>query len=472
MPHALIVDDDVSHRESLAAIVADEGFSTSLARDLREGFEQIGRQRPDVVLSEVDLPDGSGLNLLRERDARSGVEMILMTNRASIDGAVDALRLGASDYLVKPIDPRRLKIILARVPRTQDLRAEIADLRESLRQSGRFGPMLGRSPVMQRLYDEIVRVAPTESTLFLVGERGTGKELVAQTVHEFSLRRRQPFVPVSCAGLSPSLVEAALFGQEGSGVNAPHPGHVERAKFGTLFIDEITEVPIDLQVKLLRVIETSTSLRVGGSRSIPTDVRVIGATNRDPREAVAQGILHADLFHRLNVSTVALPPLRARDADAQLLANAFLDDLDGRGRVRKVFAPAVLLQMLSYEWPGNVLELKTYVQRSFILSDGPVIYAPIGAMVPGLHSSLTETVPIPVGMSLAEADKRLIFATLKHVAGVRKRAAEVLGISSKTLYNRLIEYGAEGTNGQEADGEGRVASSLDGHDTSLAAPLQ
>jgi two-component system response regulator AtoC len=455
MPHALIVDDDASTRDALAAIVASEGFTTSIARDLREGIVQIGRHQPDVVLSDLKLPDGSGLNLLREIDIKSGVEMILMTGHASVDSAVDALRLGVADYLVKPINTQRLKAILARVPRTQDLRAEISDLRGALLEFGRFGSMLGRSPAMHRLYDEIVRVAPTEATVFLVGESGTGKELAAQTVHELSLRRKQAFVPVNCGAISPTLIESEMFGHERgsfSGAERQHKGYFERATGGTLFLDEITEMPLDLQTKLLRILETGMLLRVGASRETATDVRVIAATNRDPREAVARGRLREDLFHRLNVFPIQLPPLRARDADAQLLAQTFLDGLNADTRARKMFAPEVLLQMLAYEWPGNVRELKNYVQRSFILADGPVVNAPIAAMALGLHSPLAETVSIPIGMSLADADKRLIFATLKHVGNVKKRAAEVLGISSKTLYNRLIEYGAADASEAAADG--------------------
>ena len=448
MPHILIVDDDANTRDALSAMVASEGFTVSTARDLRDGIVQIGRQQPDVVLSDLKLPDGSGLNLLREIDVRSGVEMIVMTGHASVDTAVDALRIGVADYLVKPVNLGRLKAILSRVPRTRDLHAEIGDLREALRQYGRFGSMLGRSPAMHKLYDEIIRVAPTEATVLLVGESGTGKELAAQTVHELSLRRKQLFVPVNCGAISPSLIESEMFGHErGSftGADRQHKGFFERADGGTLFLDEITEMPIDLQIKLLRVLETGLLSRVGSTRETAIDVRVIAATNRDPHEAVERGRLREDLFHRLNVFPLNLPPLRHRDGDVQLLAQTFLDTMNADARTRKTFAPEVLEQMLMHEWPGNVRELKNYVQRSFILSDDARIVTPVQALSLGAPGPMIrQTVSIPIGTSLAEADRQLIFATLKQVGGVKKRAAEVLGISAKTLYNRLLEYGVDG----------------------------
>jgi len=447
MPHILIVDDDANTREALSTMAVAEGFTVSTARDLRDGIVQIGRQQPDVVLSDLKLPDGSGLSLLRELDPKSGVEMIVMTGYASVDSAVDALRIGVADYLVKPVNLGRLKAILSRVPRTRDLHAEIVDLRETLREYGRFGSMLGRSRAMHKLYDEIVRVAPTEATVLLVGESGTGKELAAQTVHELSLRRKQAFVPVNCGAISPSLIESEMFGHErGSftGADRQHKGFFERADGGTLFLDEITEMPVDLQIKLLRVLETGILSRVGATRETAVDVRVIAATNRDPHEAVERGRLREDLFHRLNVFPLHLPPLRHREGDVQLLAQSFLDAMNTEARTKKSFDPGVFEQMLMHEWPGNVRELKNYVQRSFILSDDARIVTPVQALsLVGSGTTVRQTVSIAIGMSLAEADRQLIFATLKQVGGVKKRAAEVLGISAKTLYNRLLEYGVD-----------------------------
>ncbi|MGA2552860.1 MAG: sigma-54 dependent transcriptional regulator, partial [Burkholderiaceae bacterium] len=277
MPHVLIVDDEPNTRAALAEIAAAEGFTTASAGDLREARIHIVRQAPDVVLTDLRLPDGSGMDLFEDLN-RGSVEVILITGHASVESAVDALRLGAADYLVKPINIQRLKSILDRVPRSTDLKAEIGSLRGELRRFGRFGKMLGNSEAMQSLYDQIGRVAPTEATVLLIGESGTGKELAAQTIHDLSLRRKQPFLPVNCGAISPNLIESEMFGHErGSftGADRQHKGYFERANGGTLFLDEITEMPIELQVKLLRVLESGLFMRVGTNREIETDVRVI-----------------------------------------------------------------------------------------------------------------------------------------------------------------------------------------------------
>ncbi|VCU69847.1 Transcriptional regulatory protein ZraR [Pigmentiphaga humi] len=447
MPHVLIVDDEPNTRAALAEIVADEGFTTAVAADLREARIQIVRQNPDVVLTDLKLPDGSGMDLFKELDPSIPVEVILITGHASVESAVDALRLGAADYLIKPINMQRLKAILDRIPRAGDLKAEIGSLRGELRRFGRFGRMLGHSAAMQSLYDQIGKVAPTEATVLLVGESGTGKELAAQTVHELSLRRKRPFLAVNCGAISPNLIESEMFGHErGSftGAERQHKGYFERSHGGTLFLDEITEMPIELQVKLLRVLETGMFMRVGTNQEIECDVRIVAATNRNPQEAVADGKLREDLYHRLNVFPIDLPPLRARGKDVELLAQSFLDQLNEAHRTAKSFAPAMLADMAAHAWPGNVRELKNYVHRAFIMSDDGLIdtvAAPI-RLAPAGKAETESIISIAVGTSLAEADRKLIFATLQHCGGVKKHAAEVLGISLKTLYNRLEEYAA------------------------------
>ena len=459
MPHVLIVDDDDNTRLALQEIVVAEGFTVALAADVREGTIQLGRQTPDAILSDLRLPDGNGLDLLRSLESRSGVEMILMTGHASVDSAVDALRLGVADYLVKPINIQRLRAILARIPRAVDLHAEIVALRETLRQYGRFGSMLGNSPAMQKLYDEMMRVAPTEATVLLVGESGTGKELAAQTLHELSLRRKRTFLAVNCGAISPNLIESEMFGHErGSftGAERQHKGYFERADGGTLFLDEITEMPLELQVKLLRVLETGLFMRVGTIKETAADVRVIAATNRDPEEAVRQGRLREDLYHRLNVFPLELPPLRARADDVRMLADSFLERLNEAGRTRKSFASAIVDGLRAHDWPGNVRELKNFVQRAYILADENELDTPVSPVSMSLGArAATETVSITMGTSLAEAERKLIFATLKRYNGVKRRAAQILGISSKTLYNRLEEYNAEAIDlsGETVDAE-------------------
>ncbi|MEZ0189020.1 sigma-54-dependent transcriptional regulator [Ralstonia solanacearum] len=456
MPHILIVEDDASARAALGELVSAEGFTTAQAGSLRDARIQISRHSPDAVLIDLVLPDGNGMDLLEDIPSHSGTEIIVMTGHASVETAVEALRMGAADYLVKPVNFQRLKSILARIPRPGDLKAEIGNLRGELRRLGLFGQMLGNSPAMQTLYDQVSRVAPTEATVLLIGESGTGKELAAQTIHDLSLRRKQPFLPVNCGAISPNLIESEMFGHErGSftGADRQHKGYFERANGGTLFLDEITEMPVELQVKLLRVLETGVFMRVGTNREIDTDVRVIAATNRDPEEAVADGKLRADLYHRLNVFPLQLPPLRERGKDVELLAQHFLDQLNAHNNTKKTFLPQAMDTLRAYNWPGNVRELRNYVQRAYIMSDDTGISTEaVPLQVSTTQTSSGSTLTIPVGTSLASADKKIILATLEQCGGVKKRAAELLGISLKTLYNRLEEYGnsgnSEGENGK------------------------
>lgn len=443
MPHVLIVDDDASTREVLGEIAAAEGFSTAAAGSIREAQAQIMHQRPDVVLIDLKLPDGNGMDLFKDIEPRPTTEIVLITGHASVETAVEALRLGAVDYLTKPINFRRLKAVLSRIPRTVDLKAEIGVLRSELRRLGHFGQMLGAAPVMQKLYNHISRVAPTEATVLLLGESGTGKELAARTIHELSLRQKHPFLPVNCGAISPQLIESEIFGHEkGSftGADRQHKGYFERANGGTLFLDEITEMPVELQVKLLRVLETGSFMRIGSNQEIETDVRVIAATNRDPETAVAEGKLRLDLYHRLNVFPLKIPPLRERGTDTELLAQHFLDELNAAHGANKELSPEGLSCLNNYHWPGNVRELRNYMQRAFILSDHTIDASALAPVIT-TQSPVGLTLAIPVGTSLADVDRKLIYATLELCGGVKKRAADILGISLKTLYNRLEEYG-------------------------------
>src|SRR6185295_15189390 len=340
MPDALLVDDDASTLQALSELVAREGFTPHEARNLEEARAQLRKVVPDVVLTDLILPDGKGLDLLSELNGNTTTEVVLITGHASIDSAVEALRLGVSDYLTKPLDVGRLKSVLANAARTRELKREIRTLRTTLRQLGRFGALLGASAGMQKVYDLIARVAATDATVFVVGESGTGKEVVAQTIHEHSNRRREQFLPLNCGAVSPTLIESELFGHErGSftGADRMHKGYFERATPGTLFLDEITEMPIELQVKLLRVLETGMVTRIGGERPIDVNVRVIAATNRRPEDAVAQGKLREDLLYRLSVFPLHLPPLRDRDDDVELLAQHFLEQLNKSEGTKKAF---------------------------------------------------------------------------------------------------------------------------------------
>ena len=445
MPHALLVDDDPAAVESLAELVQHEGFTTSTGTTLEEARAQMKAKPPDVVLIDLGLPDGSGMDLFSELDGGTATEVVLITGNASVDTAVEALRRGASDYLTKPIDVPRLRTVLANVARTRELKNEIGSLRAMLGKLGYFGPLIGESPAMQRTYELLARVAPTDATVLIVGESGTGKDLVAQTVHSLSKRRKEPFLPVNCGAISPSLIESELFGHErGSftGADRLHRGYFERASGGTIFLDEVTEMPIELQVKLLRVLETSTVMRIGGERPMSVDVRVVAASNRDPEEAVSQGKLRGDLLYRLKVFPVALPPLRERGDDIDRLVEHFLGLLnEAEGTSKRLSSPA-FDRLRSHNWPGNVRELKNVVHRAFILADDEIGLECLPQEVGGLEHPAGSNLHLKVGTSIAEADRRLILATLEEYQGDKRKAADVLGISLKTLYNRLNLYKA------------------------------
>lgn len=458
MPFALVVEDDRSSLAALLELVEREGFTTTSADGLQAARVALQDRMPDLVLTDLILPDGIGLDLVEEV-AQSGAQAVLITGHASVETAVEALRRGATDYLTKPVDLARLKTILANVSRTRELQAEIGSLRGELRKLGRFGPLVGSSAAMGAVYDLITRVAPTDATVCVVGESGTGKEIVAQAVHELSRRRKGPFVPVNCGAVSPNLIESTLFGHEkGSftGAERVHRGVFEQASAGTLFLDEITEMPIELQVKLLRVLETGAVMRIGGEKAIEIDVRVIAATNRIPEHAVQEGKLREDLWYRLNVFPISLPPLRDRGGDIEDLAEHFLAELNAAQGSSKWLSPAARATLRRYAWPGNVRELKNSVHRAYIMAEteiGPDQLPP--EVVGGGMPALLNTVDLPrhggpaelgtpmavrVGTSVAEVEQQLIMATLQACGGNKQKAAEVLGVSLKTLYNRLAAY--------------------------------
>ena len=437
----MIVDDDPGFLLGLAELVRREGFAVTSAGSLKQAREEIAASPPDILLVDLRLPDGSGLDLLDAFEPTTAPEVVLITGDASVETAVDALRRGAIDYLTKPVDFARIKMALANVTRTLEMKGEIGALRGELRKLGRFGPLIGTSPPMQAVYDLIGRVARTDASVLIAGETGTGKDVVALTIHSLSRRSKEAFLPVNCGAISANLIESELFGHErGSftGADRSHKGYFERAHRGTLFLDEITEMPLELQVRLLRVLETATLTRVGGSEPIKIDVRILAATSLRVEEAVAARKLREDLFYRLNVFPIALPPLRERGEDVELLAEQCLSELNAASGTAKHFTRACLERLRRHSWPGNVRELKNVIQRAFILAEEDV-------GVDSLPLGVTELVPasslvMQVGTPIAEMERRLILATLDQCEGDKKKAADVLKISLKTLYNRLNEY--------------------------------
>jgi two-component system response regulator AtoC len=456
MPHALIVDDDADTLSLMAQLVAHEGLTTATATNLRDARQLIARQKPDVALIDLVLPDGEGMDLFKDIESPSTTEIVLMTGHASLETSIQALRLGASDYLIKPVNVKQLKAILSRVARPTDLKSEINNLRGELRRLGRFGHLLGSSPAMQKVYDQIARVAPTAATVLITGESGTGKELVAQTLHELSRRRKEVFLPVNCGAISPQLIESEMFGHEkGSftGATREHKGYFERANGGTLFLDEVTEMPIELQVKLLRVLETGFFMRVGSDREIETDVRVIAATNRIPEEAVAAGKLREDLLYRLQVFPLQLPLLRDRGEDVEQLANHFLDIFNQAEQTTKSFAPATLDALKRYHWPGNVRELKNVIHRAYIMANDVLGVNCLPGEFSAANIPKGPSFTVKVGSTVASIERSLIFATLEEYGGNKEKAAETLGLSLKTLYNRLRQYELDDMQAQQTHTE-------------------
>ncbi|HTK31015.1 MAG TPA: sigma-54 dependent transcriptional regulator [Candidatus Saccharimonadaceae bacterium] len=437
MLQALFVDDDADFLRGVSEIAEQEGFAVQGARSLHDAREQLANEPADVVLVDLVLPDGDGIALLRELKETTSSDVILVSGVATVDSAIEALRLGALDYLTKPLDTSRLRVVLAHVLRLRSLKEEVGTLRGELRKLGRFGKLVGVSPAMQKVYDMMIKVAPTDATVFITGESGTGKELVAQTLFELSGRRRRPFLPLDCGAIPQTLIESELFGHErGSftGATQLRRGCFERAAGGTLFLDEITEMPIELQVKLLRVLESGSLVRVGGDEPVPVNVRLIAASNRVPRDAVENGKLREDLFYRINVFPIVLPPLRDREGDSLLLAERFLETLNAAQGTSKRLSAAARDRILSHPWRGNVRELKNELQRAFILDDSVIHLS-------DLSSGNGPAPPAQeAGGSLEESERQLILATLDQCAGDKKRAAQILGISLKTLYNRLHLY--------------------------------
>jgi DNA-binding NtrC family response regulator len=471
MGHALIVDDDADSAATLQALVAAEKFTVAVAHTLRDARRQIALQQPDIVLLDLLLPDGSGMDLFADPQLVANSEVVLITGHASLETSIQALRLGAADYLIKPINLRQLQGVLSRFMKPAAIQAEVADLTAKLSRSGHFGHLYGQSPPMLRVYEQISRVAGTGVTVFVTGESGTGKEVVAQTVHDLSRRRKRPFVAVNCGAISPNLIESEIFGHEkGSftGADRQHLGFFEQANGGTLFLDEITEMPIELQVKLLRVLETGRFMRVGSTASQEADVRIIAATNRPPQQAMESGKLREDLLYRLNVFPIELPPLRDRLSDVALLAEHFLKEIGQQEGQVKHFDAAALERLASHRWPGNVRELRNAIQRAYVMATGdviddrwlPVTHADAGVVaaagapapaakppnndqqVPAVLAS-DEVVTVPIGTSMAQAERSLILATLRHYDHHKERTAAALGISLKTLYNRLKEYASD-----------------------------
>lgn len=429
MANILIVDDEPDFSSGIAEFLRLQEHVVVAVNTLSAGRDAIKKRVPDVLLLDLMLPDGSGLEILDQFESKRPKKIIIITGHSGIKSLIGGMAGDGVAYMKKPIEPRELMGILNTVS------ADDSDDDDS---ALHFGQLIGESPKMQDVYKQIRQVGRTDSTVFIQGESGTGKELVANALHRAS-ERSGPFVPVNCGGLSTELVSSQLFGHEkGSftGANKKHAGFFERAINGTLFLDEITEMPVDMQTQLLRVLETGKVLRVGAEEEFEVNARLVAATNREPAKAVKDGALREDLFFRLRVFPIEIPPLRERHDDIELLAKYFLAALNSKNDANKQFSDSTIEQLERHNWPGNVRELKHTVQRAYIMATSDVIEAPslLDDELPGDIEGLR------AGRSIAEVEKDLIMATLAQYGDDKKAAAASLGVSVKTLYNRLKEY--------------------------------
>ena len=443
----LIVEDDPTARLGLSELVRTWGFATEAAGDGEDALQRITSFRPSIIISDLVMPRMGGLELLRALKTEGGeLTVVILTAQGTVETAVEAIKEGAYDYLTKPIEPQRLKILLDKIVERQDTRREVKVLRRQLRDHGTFGRMIGNSPEMRKVYQIVEQAAPTSASVLIWGESGTGKELVAQTIHHLSPRAQMPFVPINCAAIPETLLESEIFGHEKgafTGAADRREGCFELADRGTLFLDEVAEMTPATQVKLLRVLQERAFRRLGGRAEQTVDVRVIAATNVNPTDAVRHVKLREDLYYRLNVFAIELPPLRQRKEDLSLLIQAFLAEFNARNNKAVTgVEPAAMKTLEQYHWPGNVRELRNVVERAVILASGEFI-EPKHLPPLVLEAAPTATGPaisLEPGTTVEEAEERLILMTLKHTRDNKTRAAEILGISLKTLHNKLNRF--------------------------------
>ena len=440
----LIVEDDAAARVGLEQLVKSWGFIAESASDGEEALQKVTTFRPAIVISDLVMPRMDGLELLRALQLQGAdATTLLLTAQGTVETAVEAMKAGAYDYLTKPIDIQRLKVLLDKIVERLETLREVKALRRQLREHGTFGPLIGNSPEMRKIYQVVEQAAPTNASVLITGESGTGKELVAQTLHQLSPRASFPFVAINCAAIPETLLESEIFGHEKgafTGAADRRQGCFELADRGTLFLDEIGEMTPATQVKLLRVLQERTFRRVGGRTEQSVDVRVIAATNIDPVEAVQKGKLREDLFYRLNVFAFRLPPLRERKEDLALLIQSFINEFNSSNQKSIAGVDHQAMRMIEqYAWPGNVRELKNVIERATILAPGPFI-EPKHMPASLAHEPAVQHQPqvaLAPGTTVEEAERRLIQMTLEHTRDNKTRAAEILGISLKTLHNKL-----------------------------------
>ncbi|CAB1074547.1 Response regulator of zinc sigma-54-dependent two-component system [Olavius algarvensis Delta 1 endosymbiont] len=447
-PKILVADDERSHRQMIEAVLSAEGYEIAQAEDGQAAFNAVADKFYDLVIMDIRMPELGGIEALKKiKTISPGIPIIIMTAYASVGTAVDALKSGASDYLTKPLDIEELKILVAKTMRFHQLEKENIYLKERLDDRFDFSKIIGQSPAMKKLFETMALVAPSEATVLIVGESGTGKELIANAIHQNSSRKDRPFIKVNCAALPETLLESELFGHEkGSftGAIAKKQGRFQLAHKSSIFLDEIAEMEPAIQAKILRVLQEREFEPLGGTQTIKIDTRVIAATNKNLEAEITAGRFREDLYYRLNVVTLDVPPLRERREDIPHLADHFLKHYVKKNRrLIQGFTPRATDLLMRYEWPGNVRELENIIERAVIMSRGEVItpmefpsdIQELDEELKGLQISLTP------GRSLKEVEKAMILRTLEETGGNRTHAARILGITRRTLQLRLKDYG-------------------------------
>jgi DNA-binding NtrC family response regulator len=451
----LIVEDELHALTGLAELVSGWGYRTDTARDGLEALERVQAWQPGIVVTDLKMPRMDGLELLeRLNELNEKQAVVVLTAQGSIELAVEAMKMGAYDFLQKPVDATRLRTILSNATRQRDTERELEVTRRKLRDTGVLGPLVGSSKKMQELFALIERVAPSNVSVLITGESGTGKELVARTLHDLSPRKSKPFVAVNCAAIPETLIESEIFGHEKgafTGALERRAGCFELAEEGTLLLDEIGEMPIGTQAKLLRVLEERKLRRLGSKIESPVDVRVLAATNKVPESAVEDGHLRGDLYYRLNVFNLQMPPLREHKEDIPDIVDSMLVDMNRKHNRRASGVSGELMsRLMSYDWPGNVRELRNTIERAVVLSTEDQLdsyHLPPGFGVKTVKPTLepdADAIQVKVGATVDEAEQLLILKTLESTGNNKTRAAEKLGISLKTLHNKLKEYGNAG----------------------------
>ena len=456
----LIVDDEEPARTGVAELVASWGYRTEMAKDGLEALDKVITWSPAIVVTDLAMPRMDGMELIqRLAEQPQELKVVVVTANTEIAAAVEAMKMGAYDYITKPLDFKRLKAILQNASLLQDTERELEVTRRNLRNSGVLGRLVGKSRKMQEIFALVERVAPTTASVLITGESGTGKEVLARTLHDLSARKTKPFVAINCSAIPETLIESEVFGHEKgafTGALERRAGCFELAEEGTLLLDEIGEMPIATQAKLLRVLEDRKFRRLGSKVETEANVRVLAATNKIPEEAVAAGQLRNDLYYRLNVFNIHMPPLREHKEDLPDLIDALLNDLNEKhGTDVSAVDDSVMNTFQTYSWPGNVRELRNTIERAVILAGGKVME--MKHLPPGFGTAQVRTaemdpnaIHLGVGTTVEEAEKQLILRTLASTSNNKTRAAEILGISLKTLHNKLKEYGSNGGSAAEA----------------------